>query len=819
MKKGSLLLTAMLAMPLAAGTALGAGISPSTQTVPEKSAVGLTMSGNTTGCLFAWSKIAGPDVTLGNTSTKQLSFIAPEVGPSGAALTFKVVVTGGGCASAGQYTAPVNVVNVNKPPVAAIADIVTPVNEAATVKLDGSLSSDPDGDALTYSWLQTAGPHVDLSLSSDGSAATFTAPNDVPLSGVTLEFQLTVSDGILSSSAIKDISVKWVNDPPEAVVGCPASVDEGTSVTLLGSGSTDSDDGIVSYSWIQTNGGPVATLPEPASAMDSDRTFTAPTLNSQFQTMTFGLTVTDYSGLFNSKTCDVKVNDITPPALSGTPKNEVVEATSINGAPFTFSMPTALDLVDGVREVTCSAASGDTFPLNKTTAVTCSASDLSNNSGSASFTVSVKDTTPPALSGVPADLTVEATSAAGSVATYTAPTATDIVDGAVNVTCTPLSGATFQMGTTQVSCSTSDKADNSASAVFSVKVQDTTPPVVTPPVNPAIAEATGPLTAVAIGNATGTDAVGVVSLTNDAPAAGYPIGTTTVKWTAMDAAGNLGYATESVTVRDTTPPVVTSPANPTAAEATGPLTKVAIGTATATDAIGVVSLTNDAPAAGYPVGNTTVKWTAMDAAGNIGYAIETVTVKDTSAPYFTNIPEQLTGINGAPTTFSSPTATDLVDGNVAVQCTPASGSIFALGKTTVSCSATDTHNNSASASFTVNMNYGFGGLLSPYDASKSYKIKSTIPLKWQYKSSTGAVLASAGAAPTFAVYKVTNNVEASTVVDLADAGASGLQYDGTSNTWQYNWKTTQMTAGTYDVYIISALTGQKDFAGKVQLAN
>jgi len=47
------------------------------------------------------------------------------------------------------------------------------------------------------------------------------------------------------------------------------------------------------------------------------------------------------------------------------------------------------------------------------------------------------------------------------------------------------------------------------------------------------------------------------------------------------------------------------------------------------------------------------------------------------------------------------TATDLVDGSVAVTCSPASGSTFPLGTTTVQCTATDAHNNTAHGSFTV----------------------------------------------------------------------------------------------------------------------
>ena len=75
---------------------------------------------------------------------------------------------------------------------------------------------------------------------------------------------------------------------------------------------------------------------------------------------------------------------------------------------------------------------------------------------------------------------------------------------------------------------------------------DTTPPVVTPPPDKK-ADATGPLTSVDIGTATATDDVGVISISSDAPS-GFPVGVTTVTWTATDAAGNEGTATQRVTV-------------------------------------------------------------------------------------------------------------------------------------------------------------------------------------------------------------------------------------------------------------------------------
>jgi len=167
--------------------------------------------------------------------------------------------------------------------------------------------------------------------------------------------------------------------------------------------------------------------------------------------------------------------DTTPPVFSNVPAPIVAEATGPSGATVIYTPPSATDDVSGAVSVTCELAPGSVFPL-ETTTVTCSASDAAGNPATATFTVGVVDTTPPVLSGIPANITVTATSTSGAVVTWPAPTATDLVSGSVPVTCTPASGSTFAVGTTPVTCTASDALGNTASAGFTVSVQPMPPP-------------------------------------------------------------------------------------------------------------------------------------------------------------------------------------------------------------------------------------------------------------------------------------------------------------------------------------------------------
>ena len=319
------------------------------------------------------------------------------------------------------------------------------------------------------------------------------------------------------------------------------------------------------------------------------------------------------------------VEDTTPPVLT-LPADITVEGNTTGGANVTVPAASATDIVDPAPVVVCLPPSGF-FPLGETE-VTCTAEDTSGNIGTASFTVTVEDTTPPILT-LPADITAEATSPAGAPVGFTA-TATDIVDPAPVVDCVPASGTVFPLDDTTVNCTAIDAEGNVTGGSFTVTVEDTTPPILTLPAN-ITAEATSPAGAPVGFTATATDIVDPAPVVDCVPASGtvFPLGTTTVNCTASDAEGNITGGSLTVTVEDTTPPVLSVPADIEVDATSRAGAVVNYPPATATDAVGVVSGPTCTPPSGstFPIATTVVTCEASDAAGNVGSDTFTVEVK------------------------------------------------------------------------------------------------------------------------------------------------------------------------------------------------
>jgi len=159
---------------------------------------------------YQWVQTGGPVVSLTGANSTQPSFITPLIsgGISGPlTLTFSLTVSDGALSSITHTTVTVD--NVDHAPVADPGDPQT-VHSGKVVTLDGSASNDPDGDPITYQWVQVTGPTVQLNNTAT-AAPSFTAP---PVNGTTaLTFRLVVTDSLLTSNP-EDVVVTVKNGPP-----------------------------------------------------------------------------------------------------------------------------------------------------------------------------------------------------------------------------------------------------------------------------------------------------------------------------------------------------------------------------------------------------------------------------------------------------------------------------------------------------------------------------------------------------------------------------------------------------------------------------
>jgi hypothetical protein len=257
-----------------------------------------------------------------------------------------------------------------------------------------------------------------------------------------------------------------------------------------------------------------------------------------------------------------------------------------------------------------------------------------------------------------------------------------------------------------------------------------------------------------------------------------------------------------------TPPTVTVPAD-TVADATGPGGATVTFAATATDAEDVALTPTCVPASGatFPIGSTTVACSATDSAGATGAASFTVTVSDTAPPVPAAPPATVvayaTTTSGATVSFTAPAFSDAVDGAVAAHCAPASGAKFAPGKTTVTCTATDAHGNTGSASFTVWVQYQAptDGMffLKPIrsDGSSIFRVGRAVPVKFQL---TGASAGITNLVAKLVVTKISDQVRGS-ADDQSDEDGDDtdflFKYRKLAKIYGYRWKTVGQTQGTY----------------------
>ena len=269
----------------------------------------------------------------------------------------------------------------------------------------------------------------------------------------------------------------------------------------------------------------------------------------------------------------------------------------------------------------------------------------------------------------------------------------------------------YAVGVTNVVLTVTDSKGESTSCSTTVTVNDVDNPVINGlPANITITNDAGVCGAnVSWTAATATDNCSGVSISSShAPGSLFPVGTTTVTYTATDASGNQASGSFTVTVNDTEKPVINGlPANITVTNDVGVCgANVSWTAATATDNCSGVSISSShAPGSLFPVGTTTVTYTATDASGNQASGSFTVTVTDNEAPKAKCQPVSITLVNGIATVTAAAVNNNSTDncGIASMSLSKTSFTCAEIGSNTVTLTVTDIYGNQSSCNAIVNV--------------------------------------------------------------------------------------------------------------------
>ena len=459
----------------------------------------------------------------------------------------------------------------------------------AAVMLDGSASTD-DGERqpLSYSWSSDTG------FSASGAIAPLSLPFGVHI------FTLTVNDGEFSRTDtvvitisdtsppvvigdvagtrgkngwfVSDLSVSFSFEDPESGIattnGCAAQAitkdttgDTFTCTVTNGANLTGSRDVTIkrdatppvvtphvngltgNNGWHRSDVEVSFTVTDPQSGIFKQDGCDSQLVSDDTTGVTFTCTASNFAG--GSTTASVTIRrDVTPPIVTP-PANVFASADTSAGAVVSYTGASATDTASGIAgPVVCAPASGSQFPIGATH-VTCAIDDAAGNAGSATFDVTVGDTTPPSI-------TSSVSGTPGSNGWFTSPvqivwTVSDPQSSATASGCDPVTVSADTPGVT-ITCSATS-AGGSASASAFAKI-DQTAPVITTPGNLSATATSLAGGSVSYSVSASDPTSGLAGAVSCAPASGstFPIGTTPVNCSASNNAGQGSQSSFTVTV-------------------------------------------------------------------------------------------------------------------------------------------------------------------------------------------------------------------------------------------------------------------------------
>ncbi len=370
-----------------------------------------------------------------------------------------------------------------------------------------------------------------------------------------------------------------------------------------------------------------------------------------------------------------------------------------------FVGPTVYLTVTAILNATIGSVCGSAYPGSVFGSFTVVSAESKNGGILCCLPESIEKIAP-VISNCPASFAVNLPASSCSMAVnWTAPTATDncTLDTFIP---THSPGGIFALGNTPVTYTARDSYGNTSSCSFTVTVNDVTPPVITGcPVNITVPVGASCKASASWIAPTATDNCTVSMTSNHVPGEQFALGVTPVTYTATDGKGNVSTCSFNVIVEDKIAPVITAcPVNIVTNANSSCQAMVNWVPPAATDHCLQSFVASHDPGATFPLGNTTVTYTATDKSGNTATCSFNVSVVNSLVPAISGCPDNIT-VNAnaagvASVTWAEPLAT-VQCGTVSVTRSHSPGGSFDTGTHAVTYEFEDETGKSAQCTFSV----------------------------------------------------------------------------------------------------------------------